>query len=120
MFASRELWDRISSDFGRPIHAWREGEAVRRGVKIVPITSSGLDDQGEVIFRQLAQFTLGRFVFLTYYDEAGQPSSGPGTGTDHHVEPQDCTVEVLDSLIVRLAMEELAGLRDAMIRYWDQ
>jgi len=37
---------------------------------------------------QLAQFTLGRFVFLTYA-EAGQPSSGPGTETDHHVAPQD-------------------------------
>jgi hypothetical protein len=93
-------------------------EAVRRGIKIIPIASSGLDDQGEYIFRQLAQFTLGRFVFLTY-EEAGQPSSGPGTETDHHVEPQDYTVDVLDSLIVRLVTEELTVLSDESILYWN-
>ncbi len=94
-------------------------EAVRRGIKIIPIASSGLDDQGEYVFRQLAQFTLGRFVFLTY-EEAGQPSSGPGTETNHHVASQDYTVDVLDSLIVRLVTEELAVLSDQSIRYWEQ
>jgi hypothetical protein len=79
----------------------------------------GLDDQGEYIYRQLAQFTLGRFVFLTY-EEAGQPSSGPGTETDHHVAPQDYTVDALDSLVVRLVTEELAALSDQGIRYWEQ
>jgi uncharacterized protein YegL len=93
--------------------------AVRRGIKIIPIASSGLDDQGEYIYRQLAQFTLGRFVFLTY-EEAGQPSSGPGTETQHHVAPQDYTVDALDSLIVRLVTEELAALSDQGIRYWEQ
>jgi hypothetical protein len=94
-------------------------EAVRRGVKIIPIASSGLDDQGEYVFRQLAQYTLGRFVFLTY-EEAGQPSSGPGPETDHHVEAQDYTVDVLDSLVVKLVREELAALGDAGIRYGEQ
>jgi len=91
-------------------------EAVRRGIKIIPIASSGLEDQGEYIFRQLAQVTLGRFVFLTYA-EAGQPSSGPGTETDHSVAPQDYTVDVLDSLIVHLVTEELAALSDPAIWY---
>lgn len=94
-------------------------QAVQRGIKIMPIASSGLDDQGEYIFRQLAQFTLGRFVFLTY-DQAGQPASGLGGETDHHVQPQDYTVDVLDHLIVRLVTEELAALQDPHIRYWDQ
>ncbi|NJN99700.1 MAG: VWA domain-containing protein [Anaerolineales bacterium] len=40
--------------------------AAQRGIKIFPIASSGLDDQGEYIFRQLAQYTQGRFIFLTY------------------------------------------------------
>jgi hypothetical protein len=91
-------------------------EAVRRGIKIIPIASSGLSDQGEYIFRQLAQFTLGRFVFLTYA-QAGQPGSGPGTETDHHVEPQDYTVDALDQLIVQLVTEELGALSDQEIRY---
>jgi len=94
-------------------------EMVRRGIKIVPIASSGLDDQGEYVFRQLAQFTLGRFVFLTY-QEAGQPSSGSGTETSHHVEAQDYTVDDLDKLIVRLVTDELAALNEHTIRYWEQ
>jgi hypothetical protein len=94
-------------------------EAVRRGIKIIPIASSGLDDQGEYIFRQLAQFTMGRFVFLTYR-EAGQPASGSGRETDHNIEPQDYSVDLLDHLIVRLVTQELAALSDQSIRYQEQ
>jgi hypothetical protein len=94
-------------------------EVVQRGIKIIPIASSGLDEQGEYIYRQLAQFTLGRFVFLTY-SEAGQPSSGPGEETDHHIHPQDYTVDILDRLIIRLVSDELTALRDVIVRYWDQ
>ena len=78
--------------------------AAQRGIKIFPIASSGLDDQGEYIFRQLAQYTQGRFIFLTY---AGPTNSGaPGETTTHHVE--DYSVENLDSLLVKLVQEELA------------
>jgi len=51
-------------------------EAVRRGMKIFTIGASGLEPAGEYIFRQLAQFTGGKFVFLTYAD-GNNPSSGP-------------------------------------------
>jgi hypothetical protein len=79
-------------------------KAAERGIKIFPIASSGLDDQGEYIFRQIAQFTQGRFVFLTY---AGPTNGGPpGDETTHHVE--DYSVENLDDLLVRLVEEELA------------
>jgi hypothetical protein len=78
--------------------------AARRGLKIFPIASSGLDDQGEYIFRQLAQYTQGRFIFLTY---AGPTNGGqPGEVTTHHVD--DYSVENLDDLLVRLVQEELA------------
>ncbi|MCK6626769.1 MAG: VWA domain-containing protein [Anaerolineae bacterium] len=78
--------------------------AARRGIKIFPIASSGLDDQGEYIFRQLAQYTQGRFIFLTY---AGPTNSGaPGDVTTHHVD--DYSVANLDDLLVRLVEEELA------------
>ncbi len=78
--------------------------AAERGIKIFPIASSGLDDQGEYIFRQLAQYTQGRFIFLTY----DGPTNGgsPGETTTHHVE--DYSVENLDSLLVKLVQEELA------------
>ena len=82
-------------------------EAVRRGVKIFPVGASGLNEQGEYIFRQLAQFTGGKFVFLTYAD-GSNPSSGPGVETDHDVD--NYSVETLDRLIVELVQEELAPL----------
>ena len=49
--------------------------AAARGIKIFPIGASGLDAQGEYIFRQMGQFTGGKFVFLTYADR-NRP--GPG------------------------------------------
>ncbi|MDM8529402.1 vWA domain-containing protein [Anaerolineales bacterium HSG24] len=78
--------------------------AAEQGIKIFPIASSGLDDQGEYIFRQLAQFTQGRFIFLTYADDSN--SGAPGSTTTHHVD--DYTVEHLDDLLVQLVTDELA------------
>ncbi len=76
--------------------------AAEAGIKVFPIASSGLDDQGEYIFRQIAQHTMGRFVFLTY-GAGGAPT--PGTETDLHVEGYE--VLSLDDLVVRLVAEEL-------------
>jgi len=78
-------------------------EAVERGIKIFPLASSGLDDQGEYILRQLAQISSGKFLFLTY--GAG---GAPGDETPHHVD--DYSVLSLDELVVRLVEEELAQL----------
>ena len=69
--------------------------AHRRGIKIFPIASSGLDPQGEYIFRQIGQYTKGRFLFLLY-----------GGDTTHSVEQY--TVNKLDDLVVRLVEEEMA------------
>ncbi len=92
-------------------------EAARRGIKIFPIASSGLDDQGEYIFRQLAQFTQGRFIFLTY--EGATNSGSPGNSTTHHVDSY--SVQNLDALLVRLVQEELAYQIPQLgqVRVWD-
>ena len=79
-------------------------EANRRGIKIFSIASSGLDDQGEYVFRQIAQHTMGRFIFIVY----GGNADGSGGTTSHHVEQY--TVEQLDDLVVKLVEEELAFL----------
>ena len=86
--------------------------AARQAVKIFPIASSGLDDQGEYIFRQLAQHTQGRFVFLTY----DTPSNGgsPGDVTTHHVDSY--SVSNLDDLLVHLVTEELAYQSPALVQ----
>ena len=78
--------------------------AAQRGVKIHPIASSGLDDQGEYVMRQLAQYTTGRFNFLTY----GADGVSPGDSTPHHVD--DYSVLSLDELVVQLVSDELAAL----------
>ena len=57
------------------------------------------------MFRQLAQFTDGRFIFLTYGAE------GPGsTGTETDLNVSDYAVLSLDQLVVRIVEEELAFL----------
>lgn len=85
--------------------------AASMGIKIIPI-SSFLDedfyaDQAEYIFRQMAQFTGGNFVFLTYQS---QPQSDGEAGRDVSVDEQSYTVEDLDALVVRLVRDELAAL----------
>jgi hypothetical protein len=89
---------------GGPDYAADVKTAARRGIKIMPIASSGLDDQGEYVFRQLAQITMGRFTFLTY----GADGVSPGDTTDHHVS--DYAVLSLDDLVVRLVSDELRPL----------
>lgn len=77
--------------------------ATERGIKIFPLASSGLDDQGEYIFRQLAQMTAGKFLFLTY-GAGGEP----GDDTSHHVD--DYSVLSLDDLVVKIVEEQLEPL----------
>ncbi|HEY4082016.1 MAG TPA: VWA domain-containing protein [Burkholderiaceae bacterium] len=82
--------------------------ALGKGIKIFSVGASGLDKQGEYIQRQIAQYTGGRFVFLTYAD-ASRPESGPGRETVHDVN--NYSVDTLDKLIVRLVTQELAALK---------
>jgi Mg-chelatase subunit ChlD len=81
--------------------------ALGKGIKVFSVGASGLDPQGEFIQRQIAQYTGGRFVFLTY-DRADDPASGPGRETVHDVK--NYSVASLDRLIGRLIREELAPL----------
>jgi Mg-chelatase subunit ChlD len=93
-------------DYGAP---WYDNDAVAaqaKGIKLFAVGASGLDKVGEVVFRQLAQYTGGRFVFLTYAN-AADPGSGPGRETVHEV--RNYSVETLDALIVRLVGEEMAA-----------
>lgn len=86
--------------------------AVQMGIKVFPIGSrlDGEDfyqKQAEYIFRQMAQFTGGHFIFLTYADT---PQSSGEPGTEYSVPEGRYTVEDLDALVVKLVREELAAL----------
>ena len=73
--------------------------AREKGIKVFSVASSGLDDQGEYIFRQIAQQTMGRFIFIL----EGGPQGN--LETSHSVEQY--SVSQLDNLIIRLIREEL-------------
>jgi Mg-chelatase subunit ChlD len=95
-------------DYGGPQYDRDMQAALSKGIKLFAVGASGLDPVGEYVFRQMAQYTAGRFVFLTYRD-ASNPGSGPGTQTTHDV--RQYSVQTLDRLVVRLVGEELARLK---------
>jgi von Willebrand factor type A domain len=78
-------------------------EAAARGIKVFPIASSSTGDQGEYVFRQIAQFTGARFVFLSY---GAQGSGGTATGVSSDIKQRDYQELSLDELVVRLVGEE--------------
>lgn len=83
--------------------------AIERGLKIFPVASSESDDQAEAVFRQLAQATGSRFVFLSY------GAAGAATGASTDIGPTDYEEMALDQLVVRLITEELAALTGAAV-----
>ena len=94
-------------DYGGPSYDEDMLAALGKGIKVFSVGASGLNRQGEFIQRQIAQYTGGRFVFLTYA-QAHDPASGPGRETVHDVK--NYSVDTLDRLIVRLVTEELGKL----------
>lgn len=94
-------------DYGGPQYDVDMQAALAKGIKLFAVGASGLDPVGEYIYRQIAQYTAGRFVFLTYRDGA-DPASGPGTQTPHDV--RGYSVQTLDRLIVKLVGDELGRL----------
>lgn len=80
-------------------------EAARRGLKIAAIGASGLSREGEVVWRQIAQYTMAPFVFLTY-GETGD-SEGSPSSVSHHVG-SNWVAEDLDAIIVRMVKVELS------------
>lgn len=94
-------------DYGAPYYDIDMQAALAKGIKVFAVGASGLDPIGEYVFRQIAQYTAGRFVFLTYR-QAADPASGPGAQTVHDVKQY--SVQTLDKLVVRLVGDELARL----------
>jgi von Willebrand factor type A domain len=78
-------------------------KAAARGIKIFPVASSNTDDAAEFVFRQLAEFTGARFVFLSY----GATGAAVGPNTD--VQKSDYQELSLNDLIVRLVTEEVSA-----------
>lgn len=69
-------------------------EAAAQGIKLIPITASGIDRETEYLMKQMAMMTNGTYVFLT-------DDSGIGGSHLTHAIP-DYDVEKLNELLVRL------------------
>jgi hypothetical protein len=92
-------------DYGQDFdYAQEMAVALANGIKIFPIAASGTDDQAEYIFRQMAQFTQARFIFLTYEG----PGSGGEPGDVGTMNVGSYGVQDLDDLVIRLVEDELS------------
>lgn len=79
------------------------GRLRARGVQIVPVAASGVEDSAEYVMRTMAVLTQGRYLFLT-------DDSGVG---DPHAEPDLACYAVthLDGLIARVLAGIVEGRR---------
>jgi hypothetical protein len=88
----------------RFVRAWGAAEAARaKGIRIIPVASSGLDERAEYFMRLSAALTQSRYVFLT-------DDSGIG---NRHKEPEVAcyVVTSLASTIRRVLDSQLSGRR---------
>ena len=75
------------------IHASLQLDAAK-GIKIIPITASGIDKETEFLMRLMAMTTNGTYVFIT---------NDSGVGNDHlQASVGEYQVELLNKLMVRL------------------
>jgi len=88
-------------------------EAKRKGIKIFSIGTGGLDLNGEYVLRQIAQYTYGKYIFLTY-GERGESEGGHPGSVSHHTGTNFQT-DKLEAIIIRFAKEELAYQTDRPI-----
>ena len=76
-------------------------EAAQKGIRIIPVASSGIDHATEYLLRQEALMTGGTYIFLT-------DDSGIGNG---HLQATvgEYTAEYLNACMVRVVNEYLTG-----------
>ena len=74
-------------------------KAAEKGIRVIPVASSGIDKETEFLLRSMAIATNGVYVFLTDHS---------GVGNDH-IEPTNTTysVEFLNDLLVQIMKDRL-------------
>lgn len=74
-------------------------EASKKGVKIIPVTASGIDKETEFLMRYMGIASNGSYVFITNHSGIG----------NEHLEPTvgEYEVEFLNELLVRVILENL-------------
>ena len=85
-------------------------DAKQQAIKIFSVGTGGLDIAGEYVLRQIAQFTYGKYIFLTY-GEHGESHGGHPGSVSHHTGANFQT-DKLESIIIRFAKQELSYQSD--------
>ena len=75
------------------------------GVKIFGVGAGGLDIHGEYVLRQMAQFTGGAYVFLTYGEKEDSEGGAPGSVSHHTGLP--FRTDRLETVLLGLVKREL-------------
>lgn len=78
-------------------------QAVALGIRIHAVAASGLDPLGSVVFRQVAQLTRGKFIFIEYGKDLA------GSAAKHGVTKKDLNANNLDTIIFDQIREEIRG-----------
>jgi hypothetical protein len=94
-----------SYTYVQAVHKARE-----KGIKVFSVGTGGLDLQGEIVLRQISQYTSAKYIFLTY-GESGESEGGAPGSVSHHTGANYQT-DKLEAIIIRFAKEELAHLTD--------
>jgi len=78
-------------------------EALALGIRIHAVAASGLDPLGSVVFRQVAQLTRGKFIFIEYGKDLASSAA------KHGVTKGDLNANNLDTIIFDQIREEIRG-----------
>jgi hypothetical protein len=98
-------------DYGQAYtYARAAEEAKQKGIKLFSVGTGGLDLLGEIVLRQIAQYTSAKYIFLTY-GETGESEGGAPGSVSHHTGANYQT-DKLEAIIIRFAKEELSYISD--------
>ncbi|MGM9609682.1 MAG: hypothetical protein ACI3XE_05625, partial [Eubacteriales bacterium] len=85
--------------------------AAEKGIRIIPVASSGVNKMTEYLLREEALLTGGTYTFLT---------NDSGIGGDHLTPTVgEYTVEYLNAMLVRLICEYYTGVATPPV-HWQQ
>jgi len=83
--------------------------AAEKGIRLIPVASSGIDLPTEYLLRQEALMTGGTYIFLTDDSGVGESHLAPTVG--------EYTVEYLNACMVRVVNEYLTGIETDPVPY---
>ena len=82
-------------------------EAAESGIKIHTVGATGLDTQGEYIFRQLSQYTGGQHIYFSLIEGFMPDLLALSSNSE---TPQNISIQGLESTLVSLMQTELENL----------